>query len=112
MIYTRHGPLLPDGRDMIPRRQKRDGFDDAWVAGGTSNSSADADDNPHLKGKHLFSVVTFEHDILDSLAPRPGELVLNKNSTSSVYCICNVWMRRLYGTLYVYVRHALSSANT
>ena len=86
VIYTRHGPLLPDGRDMIPRRQKRDGFDDSWVAGGaggTLSASAEAEDNPHLKGKHLFSVGTFEHDILDSLAPRQGELVLNKNSTSS-----------------------------
>ena len=30
VIYTRHGPLLPDGRDMIARRQKRDGFDQRY----------------------------------------------------------------------------------
>ena len=83
VIYTRHGPLLPDGRDMIPRRQKRDGFDDSWVAGGTTKENEQSHyDNPHLKGKHLFSVGTFKHEILESLAPNPGELVLNKNSSS------------------------------
>lgn len=89
VIYTRHGPLLPDGRDMIPRRQKRDGFDDSWVAGGTADTARSSGrnehshhDNPHLKGKHLFSVGSFEHEILESLAPKPGELVLNKNSSS------------------------------
>lgn len=83
VIYTRHGPLLPDGRDMIPRRQKRDGFDDTWVAASSSEGNGgDTLNNPHLKDKHLFSVGTFEHDILDSLTPRPGELVLNKNSSS------------------------------
>jgi nicotinamidase-related amidase len=74
---------------MIPRRQKRDGFDDTWVAGDTKDTARPAEENgqgphnnPHLKGKHLFSVGTFEHEILESLAPKPGELVLNKNSSS------------------------------
>lgn len=87
VIYTRHGPLLPDGRDMIPRRQKRDGFDGSWVEGANPEEMSDEtgkgqQGNPHLKGKHLFSAGTFEHEILDSLAPKPGELVLNKNSSS------------------------------
>lgn len=67
VIYTRHGPLLPDGRDMIARRQKRDGFDKDWVAA--------EEGNDHLKEKHLFSAGTFEHEILDALAPQPGECV-------------------------------------
>jgi len=62
---------------MIPRRQKRDGFDDAWVEAGDQAAAeqeemgaAAAAGQLHLKGKHLFSVGTFEHDILDSLAPQ------------------------------------------
>jgi hypothetical protein len=62
---------------MIPRRQKRDGFDDAWVEAGDQaaaeqeeRGAAAAAGQLHLKGKHLFSVGTFEHDILDSLAPQ------------------------------------------
>jgi hypothetical protein len=41
-------------------------------------------ENPHdnLQGKHLFSVGTYEHEILDALCPHAGELVLNKNSSS------------------------------
>ena len=31
---------------------------------------------------HIFPPGTFEHDILDELAPQPGELILNKNSSS------------------------------
>ena len=77
VVYTRHGPLLPDGRDMVARRQKRDGFDEEWVAsGGSSFVGRD-------QGRqHLFSVGTFEHQILDSVAPQNGELTFDKNSSS------------------------------
>ena len=73
VVYTRHGPLLPDGRDMVARRQKRDGYDEDWV---------ETDGNHHLKDGHIFPPGTFEHDILDELAPREDELILNKNSSS------------------------------
>jgi nicotinamidase-related amidase len=65
VVFTRHGALLPDGRDMVARRRTRDtsalresGRPAMWPAG------------------------SFEHEIVDEVAPRPGELVLDKNSSS------------------------------
>lgn len=66
VIYTRHGALLPDGRDMILRRQRRD---------------ADALDATKLP--HLWSRGSFEHEVIDQLAPQPGDLVIDKNASSA-----------------------------
>jgi len=66
VIYTRHGALLPDGRDMILRRRRRD------------VDAMKATDRPHL-----WSRGSFEHDIVDRLAPLPGDLVIDKNASSA-----------------------------
>jgi nicotinamidase-related amidase len=65
VIYTRHGALLPDGRDMIARRRRRDtealektGKPAMWAAG------------------------SFEHQVVEPLAPLPHELVIDKNTSS------------------------------
>jgi biuret amidohydrolase len=65
-IYTRHGPLLPDGRDMIARRRVRD-----------------ADSLESLNKPTLWHKGTPEHAIVDALAPREGELVIDKNTSSA-----------------------------
>lgn len=66
VIYTRHGALLPDGRDMILRRQRRD------------EDAVHQTDRPAL-----WSKGSFEHRIVDELEPRPDELVIDKNASSS-----------------------------
>lgn len=65
VIYTRHGALLPDGRDMIPRRRRRDS--DALSATG------------YLA---MWARGSYEHEIVDELAPLPHELVVDKNASS------------------------------
>jgi nicotinamidase-related amidase len=65
VVFTRHGALLPDGRDLIARRRVRD-----TSALRTSGRPA------------MWAAGSFEHEIVDELAPRPGELVLDKNSSS------------------------------
>ena len=65
VIFTRHGALLGDGRDMIPRRQRRD--DDARVQ----------TDRPTLWAKG-----SREHEIVSELEPLPDELVIDKNASS------------------------------
>ena len=65
VIYTRHGALLPDSRDMIKRRQRRD---------------ADAEDNTGRPA--MWSAGSFEHQIVEQLTPLPHELVIDKNSSS------------------------------
>lgn len=66
VIYTRHGALLPNGRDMILRRRRRDA------------DAMDATERPHL-----WSRGSFEHEVIDQLAPRPGDLVIDKNASSA-----------------------------
>ena len=65
VIFTRHGALLPDGRDMILRRQQRD------------TDARDQTDRPTL-----WSKGSFEHQIVDLLAPLDHELVVDKNASS------------------------------
>lgn len=65
VVYTRHGALLPDGRDMISRRRRRD---------------LDAEDSTGRPS--MWSAGSFEHQIVDELAPLPDELVIDKNSSS------------------------------
>ena len=65
VIYTRHGALLADGRDMILRRQQRD------------ESARELTDRPTLwsKGSH-------EHQVVSELSPMDRELVIDKNASS------------------------------
>jgi nicotinamidase-related amidase len=65
VIYTRHGALLPDGRDMILRRRRRD-------------SAATAE----TRKPALWPLGSYEHDIIDELKPEPADLVVDKNSSS------------------------------
>jgi nicotinamidase-related amidase len=65
VVYTRHGALLTDGRDLIARRRTRD-------AEALSTSGRPT----------MWPVGSFEHQIVDELAPMPGELVLDKNASS------------------------------
>jgi nicotinamidase-related amidase len=65
VIYTRHGPWLPDGRDMIARRRRRDA------------ASVNASGAPQLWGRG-----TFEYEIIETLSPLPAEIVIDKNCSS------------------------------
>jgi biuret amidohydrolase len=65
VVYTRHGPWLPDGRDMISRRRRRDA------------ASVAACDTPQLWGHG-----SFEHEIIEALRPQRTELVIDKNCSS------------------------------
>ena len=66
VVYTRHGALLPDGRDMILRRRVRD--DDSLKT--TSQPT-------------LWSKGSFEHEVISELEPQPGELIIDKNASSA-----------------------------
>jgi biuret amidohydrolase len=65
VIYTRHGPWLPDGRDMTARRRRRD------------VESAETSGTPQL-----WQRGTYEHEIIADLKPLPNELVIDKNASS------------------------------
>jgi nicotinamidase-related amidase len=67
VVFTRHGPLLADGSDMIARRRRRD-VDSVALTGTPA----------------LWPRGSFEHDVIAALTPEPGELVIDKN-TSSVF---------------------------
>lgn len=80
VVFTRHGPLLPDGRDMILRRRRRD------------TDSVTTTNTPTL-----WSKGSFEHDIIADLAPRPGELVVDKNTSSAFNSTGIEWLLRNMG---------------
>jgi nicotinamidase-related amidase len=65
LVYTRHGALLPDGRDMIERRRRRD-------RDALSCTAAPA----------MWSKGSFEHQVIDALQPQPDDLVIDKNTSS------------------------------
>jgi len=65
VVFTRHGPLLADGRDMILRRRHRD------------TDSLDLTATPTL-----WSRGSYEHEIISDLAPLEHELVVDKNASS------------------------------
>lgn len=66
VLFTRHGPLLPDGRDLIARRRRRD-----------------AEAVPLTGAPTLWSRGTIEHAVIAELEPRPGELVIDKNTSGA-----------------------------
>jgi biuret amidohydrolase len=80
VVFTRHGPLLPDGSDMIERRRRRDA--DAIAATDVPN---------------LWHRGTFEHEIVAGLAPLPGELVVDKNTSSAFNSTGIEWLLRNMG---------------
>jgi len=63
VIYLTAGALLPDGSDLSARRLRRDA---ARIAA--------QGDTEHMHPQ------TYDYQILDELRPRPGELVIPKNS--------------------------------
>ncbi len=66
VIYTRHGALLADGRDMIARRRRRD------------------TDAQQTTGKPaMWARGSYEHEIVDELKPQAHELVLDKNASGA-----------------------------
>ena len=65
VVFTRHGALLSDGRDMIARRRRRD------------RDSIQSTERPTL-----WSRGSFEHDIVAELSPGDDELVVDKNASS------------------------------
>lgn len=80
VVFTRHGPLLPDGGDLVPRRRRRD-----------------ADSVSLIGLPALWPRGTFEHEIVASLAPEPGELVLDKNTSSVFNSTGAEWLLRNMG---------------
>ena len=66
VVFTRHGALLPDGRDLIERRKKRDA------------EAVDATQRPAL-----WSKGSYEHEVIEGLAPLENELVIDKNTSSA-----------------------------
>jgi biuret amidohydrolase len=65
VIYTRHGPFLPNGRDLVQWRQMRNA-DAVSVTGRPT----------------LWPSGSYEHQIVNDLEPVAGELVIDKNSSS------------------------------
>jgi nicotinamidase-related amidase len=77
VVFTRHGPLLSDGSDMIARRRRRDV--DALASTGTPA---------------LWHRGTFEHEVIAGLAPADGELVIDKNTSSAFNSTGFEWLLR------------------
>lgn len=77
IVFTRHGPLLADGSDMIARRRRRDV--EALASTGTPA---------------LWHRGTFEHELIAALAPTAGELVLDKNTSSAFNSTGIEWLLR------------------
>ena len=70
VFYTRHGQQLRDGSDLIARRRGREQIAHDST-GGTAGHMA-------LKGEPAYDVVA-------DIAPRDGELVLDKNTSSAFH---------------------------
>ena len=77
VVFTRHGPLLADGSDMIARRRRRDA-----EAVATTGTPA------------LWHRGTFEHELIGPLAPADGELVIDKNTSSAFNSTGFEWLLR------------------
>ena len=77
VVFTRHGPLLADASDMIERRRRRDV--EALASTGTPA---------------LWHRGTFEHELIADLAPRVGELVIDKNTSSAFNSTGIEWVLR------------------
>jgi nicotinamidase-related amidase len=80
VVFTRHGPLLADGSDMIARRRRRDTDS---VASTTTPT--------------LWHRGTFEHEVIADLTPRADELVIDKNTSSAFNSTGIEWLLRNKG---------------
>lgn len=80
VLFTRHGPLMPDGRDLIARRRRRD------------SDSVTTTNTPTL-----WSKGSFEHDIIETLKPEANEMVIDKNTSSAFNSTGIEWMLRNMG---------------
>lgn len=80
VLFTRHGPLMPDGRDMIARRRRRD------------TDSVTTTNTPTL-----WSKGSFEHEIIETLKPEANEMVIDKNTSSAFNSTGIEWMLRNMG---------------
>ncbi|MBL8698128.1 MAG: cysteine hydrolase [Alphaproteobacteria bacterium] len=80
VAFTRHGPLLPDGSDMIARRRRRD-----------------AESSTSTNTPVLWHRGTPEHAIIDALAPGADELVIDKNTSSAFNSTGIEWLLRNQG---------------
>lgn len=80
VVFTRHGPLLADGSDMIARRRRRD--EDALAR----------TDVPTLWHRG-----TFEHEVVAALTPADGDLVIDKNTSSAFNSTGIEWLLRNMG---------------
>ena len=80
VVFTRHGPFLADGRDLIARRRRRD---------------ADALARTDLPT--LWHHGTFEHELLAALQPADGDLVVDKNTSSAFNSTGIEWLLRNIG---------------
>jgi len=70
VFFTRHGSHLADGMDMMPRRRRRE----------KQTLSQTDEESGHLPVKGSPA-----HQILAEVAPRTGELVLDKNTSSAFH---------------------------
>jgi len=70
VFFTRHGSHLPDGYDMIPRRRRRE----------KQTMDLTEAESGHLPIKGFKG-----HEILDAVAPKSGELILDKNTSSAFH---------------------------
>ncbi len=77
VVFTRHGPLLADGSDMVARRRRRDR--ESLASTGTPA---------------LWHRGTFEHEVVAALAPAAGELVIDKNTSSAFSSTGIEWLLR------------------
>jgi biuret amidohydrolase len=77
IVFTRHGPLLADGSDMVARRRRRDR--ESLASTGTPA---------------LWHRGTFEHEVVAALEPTPGELVIDKNTSSAFSSTGIEWLLR------------------
>jgi nicotinamidase-related amidase len=80
IVFTRHGPLLADGSDMVARRRRRDR--ESLASTGTPA---------------LWHRGTFEHEVVAALAPASGELVIDKNTSSAFSSTGIEWLLRNMG---------------
>jgi nicotinamidase-related amidase len=80
VVFTRHGPLLRDGRDMIARRRRLD---------------AEALAATELPA--LWRRGTLEHELIAQLVPGEGELVVDKNTSSAFNSTGIEWLLRNMG---------------
>ena len=80
VVFTRHGALLADGRDMVARRRRRD-----------------SDALAETEVPALWHRGTFEYELIEQLQPGAAELVVDKNTSSAFNSTGIEWLLRNMG---------------